>query len=332
MPQQSAMKFDPNASVTKYIRTDIPKLKTGRTVEESLAELRSQNLGEKVVYFYVLDDEDRLVGVIPTRRLLMSPLDRPVASIMVPITVTIPEDANLVQAARAILQHRFLALPVVDKERRLLGILDATLFSGRSPETETRDVTPDEVFQMIGVHISRMGSLWANFGERFPWLLSNIAGGLACAFIAGRYERFLDAVIVLALFIPIVLALAESVSMQSMTLTVQSLGTRIAAPDWKEIIVNVTNEFKVAILLGAASGLTVGSIALLWKGDGMVAFVIGASIALAMITACILGVLLPTLVSLTGRNPRIASGPVVLATADIATMLFYFTIGSAMLG
>lgn len=87
----------------------------------------------------------------------------------------------------------------------------------------------------------------------------------------------------------------------------------------------------MAILLGAASGSIVGAIAFLWKSQGMVSLVIGLSIALSMITACLLGVLLPTLVSMTGRNPRIASGPIVLATADIGTMIFFFRIGVATL-
>jgi magnesium transporter len=167
------------------------------------------------------------------------------------------------------------------------------------------------------------------FRNRFPWLLCNIGGGIICAFLAGLYESFLDSVIVLALFIPVVLALAESVSVQSMTITLQSLhGRRVG---WRNTLRAVTAEFLTAVLLGSASGLLVGLVALVWKRQPAVAAAIGASICLAIITACLLGILLPTALR-AFRDPKIASGPIVLATADVATLLFYFNLAGLMLG
>ena len=142
--------------------------------------------------------------------------------------------------------------------------------------------------------------------------------------------RFLDTVIVLALFIPVVLTLAEAVSMQSMTITMQML--REQRMDWRLLARSLRMEFLTSLLLGFGSGVLVGSVALAWKRHGAVALAIGASVWLAVVTACVLGVLLPMIVRAFKGDPKIAAGPVVLAASDIATVLFYFNLSAAMLG
>ncbi|MDO8835120.1 MAG: magnesium transporter, partial [Vicinamibacterales bacterium] len=220
------------------------------------------------------------------------------------------------------------ALPLVDEDGRFSGTVDVTLFTDSLHDVTERQASRD-VFQMIGVHLRRGANAWRAFADRFPWLLSNIAGGLVAAFLASLFEPLLDAVIVLALFIPVVLALAESVSIQSVGLTLQSLhGARI---DWRFLGGALRNEFGVAIMLGLAAGTVVGIVAWAWKSDGLVALAIGGSIALSMLTACLLGVLLPVTLRWLKRDPKVAAGPVVLALADTATLLFYFTLSGALL-
>jgi magnesium transporter len=148
--------------------------------------------------------------------------------------------------------------------------------------------------------------------------------------LSGFYEHLLSDLIVLALFIPVVLALAESVGMQSMTLTLQRLHGEKSGRS--EIARAVGREFLVALALGLACGGTVGCIAYLWKGDGIISLSIGSSIALAMLTSCLLAVAIPSTVHALKVDPRIAAGPIVLASVDIATLLFYFNLSLAVLG
>jgi magnesium transporter len=189
--------------------------------------------------------------------------------------------------------------------------------------------TYDDIFQLIGVHGTAQSSPWSAFRDRFPWLLCNIAGGMVAAVIASRYEFLLQEVVVLALFIPLVLALGESVSMQSLTLTLQGLADGPIV--WRRLVASLWKELRTALLLGLACGGVVGGAAWIWRGQVAVAATILAAIALSMIVACLLGVVLPSILRALRADPRIAAGPVVLASTDVATLLFYFGLGERFL-
>lgn len=316
--------------IIRYATQEISTLRADQTVAQVLDQLRTQLVGEKIVYFYVLDANDRLVGVMPTRRLLMSGPDELISAIMLKKVIAIPYLATAMEACEWFIQYRFLAFPIIDESHHLMGVVDISMFTDELIEVSERHSTED-VFQLLGLQIAnlRTASAGQMFRGRFPWLMCNIVGGLSCAFLSSQYEQFLNSAIVLALFIPIVLALSESVGMQSMTITLQRLHG--AEFNWREVCRSLFQEFFVAILLGVACGATVGTVAWLWKGEGAVALAIGCSIALSVVTACLLGVLLPSFVHALKVDPKIAAGPIVLATADLATLLFYFTVSMELL-
>jgi magnesium transporter len=316
--------------ILDHVRRDMTTLRPDQTVEEAFQQLRCAQLAEKIVYFYVIDADGRLLGVVPTRRLLMSRPEQTIASIMVRDVVTIPASATVLEAGEVFARHRFLAFPVVDAAGKLLGVVDLTSFTEELLDLSQKQ-SIDDAFQLIGIHVveARRRSAWASFKDRFPWLLCNIGGGLGCAVLAGLYDEFLKAFIVLALFIPVVLALAESVSIQSMTLTLQGLHSEKVS--WQFISRSFRREIITASLLGLGSGFLVGLSAWLWKGEALVAVAIGGSICLSVITACLLGIALPTMLRLFRADPRIASGPIVLATADLATLLFFFNLSAVIL-
>jgi len=309
--------------ILKHARREFTTLRSDQTVGEALESLRRQELGERIVYFYVLDKDDRLLGVVPVRRLLTSRLDAPLASLMVGPAISVPETASVLEACEQFVEHRLLALPVVDAEGRLKAVADVHLFTDEV-FTVARQRQLDHIFQMIGVHVAfgRRVSAWSGFRSRFPWLLCNIASGLACAFIAGAHEGLIGRFTLLALFMAVVLALAESVSMQSMTVMLQGLDRE--GNLWRRAWGTVRREFLTAALLGLGSGALVGGTAWAWRGDIAAAAVVGLSIGLAMVTACVLGVVFPTLVRALRADPKIATGPLVLAASDVATLLFYF--------
>ncbi len=315
--------------VVNYLRRDFTTLSPHQTVNEALESLRSRELAEEIIYFYVTDDSGRLQGVVPTRRLLMSPSHVTIASIMVRQIVTIPHSATVSEACEFFILYRFLAFPVVDEEKRLLGIMDVNLFTeGVFDVAETHSF--DSIFQLIGVHAARgrRESSWTSFRRRFPWLLANIAGGLLCAAVAGFYQGLLEVLVILSLFIPIVLALAESVSIQSMTLTLQSFQDRFHWPTFGKAM---GREFLTASLLGLFSGAIVAAVIWGWKGAALVSIAVWGSIFLSMVTACLLGVLLPTVIHAFKGDPKIAAGPIVLALTDTATLIFYFNIAGILL-
>jgi magnesium transporter len=266
--------------------------------------------------------------VVPARRLLTIAPDKTVREIMVGDVVAIPEWATVLVASEYFATRRLLAFPVVNDRHELKGVVDVSLFTDDVIDMAKR--TYDDIFQLIGIHTTEQRSTWFAFRDRFPWLLCNIGGGLLAAFIASRFEHLLQEVIVLSLFIPIVLALGESVSMQALTLTLQ--GMTDGPVIWKRLSSALWKEFKTAVVLGAACAAAVGAVVILWRGQAVVAGSIFLAITLSMIVACLLGVIVPSILRAAKADPRIAAGPVVLAAADVVTLLLYFGLGARLLG
>jgi magnesium transporter len=205
--------------ITRHMRQDYSRLHVNQTVGEALEAIRRQPPEGRVIYFYVVDDDNRLQGVVPTRRLLLSALDKKVADIMVREVITISRHATVLDACEFFTLHRLLAFPIVDEDHRIAGVVDVELYTTELTELD-RSERNDYLFQLVGVHLTeaQQSSPLIAFRSRFPWLLCNIVGGILAAFLAGVFEGELQRAVALALFIPVVLALAESVSIQSVSL------------------------------------------------------------------------------------------------------------------
>jgi magnesium transporter len=316
--------------VLKHARQDFVRVLVDQTIGEALRYVQQHPVEGRIVYFYVVDAEDHLKGVVPTRRLLLNPPETPITQIMVSDVVAVPQSATLWEACQTLMSRRLLALPIVDADSKLLGIIDVDLY--RDEVTDLiRAEEQDDLFQLIGVHLSsvQQASIPVVFGNRFPWLLANVGGGLGCAAIAGLFEGVLDQVIVLALFIPVVLALAESVSIQSLTLTLQAQHSKSNVTSG--LLGKLFRELPVGVLLGLACGALVALSGLIWQRSAAVTICLFASITLSIITATLFGLLVPTLLRAAQRDPKVASGPITLAMTDLATMFYYLGLATWLL-
>ena len=316
--------------VSAVARKDVATLRQDFTVQQALDAIRQRGVGEKIVYFYVVDADDRLTGVLPTRRLLTAPLEGRLSEVMISRVVAIPQTATVLEACEAFVLHKFLAFPVVDERRRIVGVVDVGLLTEEAFDIAEREQT-DALFESIGFRVSQVrdASPVRAFRFRFPWLLATIGSGTLCAMLASAYEVTLAKSIVLAFFLTMVLGLAESVSIQSMTVTIQAL--RATQPTFGWYVRAFRREAGTAALLGTACGSVVGLIVWLWRGAGFVSFAIGASILLALCAACFFGLTVPALLHALKLDPKIAAGPVTLAFTDIFTLLFYFSLATLLL-
>src|SRR5213596_4008455 len=120
---------DFDVPVVEHARKDFPLLNADMTVGEALERIRREGVGERVIYFYAIDEENRLVGVVPTRRLLTAPLETALREVMVQRVVAVPAKATVLDACEFFVLYKFLAFPVVDEQRRVVGIIDANLFA-----------------------------------------------------------------------------------------------------------------------------------------------------------------------------------------------------------
>ena len=316
--------------VSDVARKDVATLPQDFTIQEALAAIRQGGIGEKIVYFYAVDADRRLAGVLPTRRLLTAPLEQRLTDVMVTRVVAIPQTATVLEACEAFVLHKFLAFPVVDDQRRIVGVVDVGLLTGEAFDIAEREQT-DALFESIGFRVSQVrdASPLRAFRFRFPWLLTTIGSGTLCALLASAYEVTLAKSIVLSFFLTMVLGLAESVGIQSMTVTIQAL--RATRPTLGWYVRTFRREAGTALLLGAACGTVVGLIVWFWRGAGFAGLAIGASILLALCAACFFGLTVPALLHAWKLDPKIAAGPVTLAFTDLFTLLFYFSLAALLL-
>src|SRR5712672_4781621 len=271
---------DFDAPVLQHARKDFPLLDADMSVGEALERIRREGVGERVIYFYAIDQEKRLVGVVPTRRLLTAPLETALREVMVRRVVAVPAKATVLDACEFFVLYKFLAFPVVDEQRRVVGIIDANLFAEEileagdtEDQSRGREIMPvgPEFFASLGFRLEQIrgASAWRAFRFRFPWLLVTVTGGTLSAILAGFFEATLAGSLVIAFFLTMVLGLNESVSMQSMSVTIHAL--RSAHVTWRWLATAFRRELVTALLLGAACGLIVGLIVWMWRNDGAAA-------------------------------------------------------------
>jgi magnesium transporter len=333
MPEAAGIP-DFNSPVVEHARKDFPLLAADMTVAEALDRIRREGIGERVIYFFAVDADQRLVGVLPTRRLLTAPLETPLHEIMVRRVIAVPATASVLDACEFFVLYKFFAFPVVDEQRHVVGVIDASLFAEeilQAGESEDRHrpaaAAPirDDVFEVLGFHLEQIrgASPWRVFRFRFPWLLVTVAAGTICAVLAGAFEATLARSLVVAFFLTMVLGLNESVSAQSMSVTIQML--RSAPVTWGWFAAALRREFTTALLLGLSCGSVVTGIVWFWKNDLRSAGAIGGSIALSLVTASLFGLGVPSVLHRLKLDPKIAAGPITLALADICALVLYFT-------
>ncbi len=315
-----------NEPVENHVGRDFTTLDPEWSVAEALDHMRRFPPPGRIIYFYVVDAQMRLLGVVPTRRLLLSPPDKPIREVMVREVIAIPAGATVLEACEFFTLHRLLAFPVVDGARRLLGVVDVDLYTEELADTgeagPANAPAGHDVFQLIGVRLTAAQQTrpLRAFRGRFPWLLCNIGGGALAAVLSEVYQAELNwRHAVLALFIPVVLALAESVAIQSVTLALDSL--RGTMPSWRDLGRRIRYEAATGLLLGAAAGLLVAGIAAVWQGIPALFWIAAGGIG-----AAVAGLSVPYLLHLFRSDPQVAAGPIALACADVLTLLAYFNL------
>src|SRR5205809_2946399 len=175
---------DFDSSIVEHARKDFPLLDARMSVAEALDRIRREGVGERVIYFFATDTDGRLVGVLPTRRLLTAPLEARLEEIMVRKVVAIPATATVLEACEFFVLYKFFAFPVVDSQRRVIGVVDVSLFAEEmldagEREDRQREAAPvvnTEIFEALGFRLEQIrgASAWQVFRYRFPWLLATV--------------------------------------------------------------------------------------------------------------------------------------------------------------
>lgn len=297
------------------------------TIEEAMTSLRKKQIHQKIIYFYAVDEQHHLKGVISTRQLLLADPNQRIEEIMQSAIVKIQADQTMQEAMELFARHPLLALPVIDEKGRLIGAIDVQMISEEALDIADQRSRSD-AFQIIGLTLEdgRKIPLRSHYRLRMPWLLCNVFSGIVCAIISRVFEDVLAKYLLLAFFIPLVLTLSESTSMQSVAQSLQFL--RRPRFQWKSAWLQSLREWQLALLLGVSSGILVGGISLLW-GDGYLPSVaIAVGIVSGVAFSTIFGISIPIFLHRLRLDPKVAAGPVVLMIADILTTGLYLALAS----
>ena len=318
---------DLSKSIHHFVAPVQTLLPIGVTVGQALSELRKKQIQQKIIYFYVVDEQQALRGVVSTRQLLLADPAKTVEELMQQSVIKLQSTETLKAAFELFAKHPLLAIPVVDPEGRLVGTVDVQMITNEAIDVAD-STTRADVFQMIGLSLEdgKRPSLRSGYRLRMPWLLCNVFSGVVCAVISRIYEVVLAKFLLLAFFIPLVLTLSESTSMQSMTQSLLFL--RRPRFSWKTAVTRGLREWQLAGLLAVSSGILVGALSLLW-GDGFLPSIcIGIGICLSVIISVAFGITLPVLLHRMKLDPKVAAGPVVLMIADMLTTALYLSLAS----
>ncbi len=310
------LSFDPETAgglmTTRY--QSVPDIvSAGRALEI----LRASQGGDGPSYIYIVDAGGRLAGVAPLRKLLMANPRHPVREVMVKDVVRLKAGMPKEEIVGLFNQYHFISFPVVDEKDRLVGIVtvdDVMAAMRRAEETVIRGMTGVDPREAL------KETLAATRG-RIPWMTVTIAGGLGCAFIGGLFQRTLSELVVLGIFIPIVLALGESIGAQTTSVVLSTLGGATSKAELRSFVLK---EILVGVLVAIFSAVVVSLTSLFWHGNARLGTFIGVAVFISVTWAALLAVFIPGLMKKFRVNPAIASGPLVLALSDLSTLLVYF--------
>lgn len=288
------------------------------TVSEALQHLRRAGQAETVFYVYVVDSEHRLAGVVSLRQLVMADPDSRLRDLMETEVIRVSLDEPQEDIARLITRFDFLALPVVDGQSRMMGIVTVDDIIDVIDEEATEDI-----LRLAGVHPDEMldSSSRRIIRHRLPWLFVSWLGGLLASYVIHAYEVTLQSLVVLAAFFPVIIGMGGNAATQSLAVAVRGLAT--GAIDPRRFLYALLREGRVGLSLGLIYGLLLGAVAFVWQGTPMLGLVVGSALFASMTVAAVLGGLLPLAFARIGIDPAVASGPFLTTAIDIIGLVMY---------
>jgi len=319
----------PDDSAGSLMNTEVFTLHENTTAGQAIKTLQDQEDVEMVFYLYITDNDDRLVGVISLRTLTTTPSTTTLKDIMIKNVHSIRPETDQEEVARIVAQYNFLAVPVIDSDSHLLGIVTVD-----DVVDVIREEATEDFLRMAGAGKDReilLKSSWENAKTRLPWLFASWIGGVMAASLINIFENMLQNIIALAAFIPVILGMGGNVATQSSTIIVRGMATgRVNIGDEIKLIIK---EMKVGLLLGILYGFLLGLFANIFFGTAPpnLGLVVGLSICSSMVIAASVGAIIPLVLRKLDIDPAVATGPFVTTSIDILGVLFYFLIAGLFL-
>lgn len=319
----------PPDSAGRVMTPEYVRLAADMSVEEALAKVRRVGPDSETIYkLYVTDDSRHLQGVVTLKDLILAPPGKRVDDLAVQDTPWVITDTDQEEVARIIQQADLLAVPVVDREMRLVGIVTVDDVIDIIQREASEDILKGGAVggAVIDYGRARVRTLWA---RRIGWLLALQATNFLTLSIIASYEVALEAVVALAFFIPMLIGTGGNTGTQASTLVIRALATdSIRMSDWLRVL---WKEVRVGLLLGVTLGLIVAALGYIRAGGPELGLVVGLTIVAIVLWANLLGAILPFIIKRLGADPAVVSSPMIATLVDVTGLLIYFTIATVVL-
>jgi magnesium transporter len=312
--------------------TDFIALEEDVTAKKVIEALQNQYLDvEMPFYIYVIDDYGNLVGVSSLRQLVVVHPDKPLKEFMATDLVSVKTYTDREEVARLVSRYDYLAVPVVDDENKIVGIVTVDDVIDILHEAATEDM-----LKMAGVGDEYVETQTVIKGTRIrlPWLFASCLGGVAAFFIIGGFEETLIQYTGLAAFIPVIMGMGGNIGTQSSTIVVRGIAMgRINLQDFSKV---VSKELAVGLILGLTYGVLIGFVAKFAFAaepfSWALALAVGLAIIVSMSVAALVGSAVPLILARLNVDPAVATGPFVTTSIDIVSVYCYFMIAKVLLG
>lgn len=297
------------------------------TVRSAMAVLRKEAPNAETIYYvYVVDSNYRLTGVISLRDLIIAEEDMLIHDIMSERVVYAKVTDDQEEVAQLFKDYDFLAIPVVNEKHEIQGI-----------------ITVDDIIDVIDEEASDDYSKLAGVSDiddidagpfksaqkRLPWLIMLLFLGMITASLMSQFEKTLDEVALLALFIPLISGTAGNSGTQALAIAVRGIATGEISE--KSKMKMLLREIATGIITGVVCGIVITAVVILWKGSIIVGLLVGLAICCSILVATIAGSFIPLLIHKLGIDPAVASGPFITTLNDVTSILIYLGLATTFL-
>ncbi|MDD5748136.1 MAG: magnesium transporter [Actinomycetota bacterium] len=318
----------PDDTAGGLMTPDFVSVNSSMTAEEVIEHLRAVPSDiETIYYVYVVGDDGSLRGVLSLRELIVSPPDRRVGTMVKGKPVSVGPFTDQEHVARLIEKYDLLAIPVVDDEGKMLGIVtvdDVIDVIGREAREDIEKFAGATGFE------PEPGTLFSNITRRLPWfVVAVVVEVLVAGGILKLYSPILEKFVVLVFFLPLLVTMGGNIAIQSSTVVryFLSSGFRGGSAAFKKL----SGEVLWAVVVGIVSGSLIAGLAVLFHIEISVGFVVGLSLALSAVAAAIVGSTLPLLINAFHGDPGTVSGPMLGTTMDVLSLAIYLAIGRLLI-
>lgn len=307
--------------------TEFVALIESQTVEEVMKYLKEKAPeAETIYYLYVVDDDKRLVGVLSIRDLIIADNDETIKSIMSDKVIAVSVAKDQEEVAQLFRDYDFLAVPVVDFQNNLLGIITVDDILDVMEEEASEDYS---MLAGVSDDEKHTDTAFESAKKRLPWLIILLFLGIFTASLIGRFEETLNQVAVLAIFIPLIAGMAGNSGTQSLAVAVRGIATGDYQKQGKMKM--IIREASTGLITGSVSGIIIMIVIYFWQDNIYLGLLVGFSIMASLIVATLAGALIPLLMDRLKIDPAVASGPFITTINDLISILIYFGLATTFM-